>query len=146
MKLTAIRGPVSDLNFRLLLLAFERSPSLVIDCANCADPHRFFGKVPEHKLSEVYVMNAEAIYRFRDSLKMVPYWAEKLSIRNIFVTTIGTLFSYDDKEEDKEVIEGCWELMKYISGRYDVYAAVDGGEKTQGLPERYADVVLDWSK
>ena len=81
---------------KLLLKAFEKTPSLIIDCGNCADPHKLFQYVKEEQLHDVYVMNAEAIYRFRDALKQVPYWAEKLKIKSIIITPIHTLFSYDD--------------------------------------------------
>jgi hypothetical protein len=138
--LTILNGP--DSNYKLMLLAFEKPPCLVIDCANYSDPHRFFGTVPEEKLDRVYVLNAEAIYRFRDTLKMVPYWLERLKIKNVFVTTIGTLFSYDDSEEDMEVIENCWEIMRQLSAKYDVYAAADQTGKYKAFPEKYSDRMI----
>ncbi|MFH2021522.1 MAG: hypothetical protein ABIJ34_08985 [archaeon] len=143
MPLTILNGPDSSINYSLFLLAFEKAPSLVIDCANYADPHKFFGSVPEEKLEHVFIMNAEAIYRFRDSLKKAAYWAERLRIKNVFVTTIGTLFSYDDKEEDKDVTKNCWDIIKELSKRYNVYVATDNDKRYTIIPERYADKIIE---
>jgi len=123
-----------------LLKAFELTPCLIIDCGNAANPHSLFPKIREEQLHDVYVMNAEAIYRFRDALKQVPYWAQRLKVRQIIVTTIHALFSYDDEEENYNVLEQCWKLMKQISEKIPVTVGVNDLH----FAIRFADKVVSW--
>jgi hypothetical protein len=116
----------------LLLAAFEKAPSLVIDCANCANPHALFPAVPLERMHDVYVMNAEAIYRLRDTLRQVPYWARKLGVKTIVITQIGGLFSYDDKEENRDIIEHCKEIIQGLSEEYEVLMGVSGWDIQYG--------------
>ncbi|MCB9362809.1 hypothetical protein H6504_05210 [Candidatus Woesearchaeota archaeon] len=122
---------------KFLLEAFKEKPSLIIDCANSADPHRVFPQVMPEEMHDVYVMNAEAIYRYRDTLKQVPYWARRLAIKSIIVTSTRILFSYDDEEENHDVFVQCWELLKDISQRYKVIVEV--GRKEAAFARKYCD-------
>ena len=108
-------------NKRLLHLAFQKTPSLIIDCGNCANPHAL--RVRERQLHEVYVMNAEAIYRFREALRQAPAWIRKLNIQCVLITTIHALFSYDNEEENEKIIRHCWQKMKEFP--VPVYIAVN---------------------
>lgn len=120
--LTAYTG--KDVNNRLLVKAFENTPSIIIDCGNACNVHNLFPMIKEEQLHEVYVMNAEAIYRFRDALKQIPYWSKKLKIKQVVITTIHILYSYDDEEENYNVLEHCWQIMKEISKNIPVYVGV----------------------
>jgi hypothetical protein len=110
-------------NKDLLRMAIEKGNSLFIDAANCADPYSL--DVEEEQLDNVYVLNAEAIYRFRDTIKQASYWMHQFGLEHIFVSTIGGLFSYDDPKENQNVITHCVELLEDLSKTYPVYVAYD---------------------
>jgi hypothetical protein len=122
----------------LLLRAFEITPSLIVDCGNAADPHQLFPHIREELLHQVYIINAEAIYRFRDALRKLPYWINKLKIRQVVITTTHTLFSYDDEIENNNVLEQCWELMKDISKECPVTVGISG-KMHEDFAEAFAD-------
>jgi hypothetical protein len=128
--LTAYTG--NSVNRELLFKAFEK-PSLIIDCGNCANPH-----IKEEQLHDVYVMNAEAIYRLRDALNQADHWLNKLKLKSIIVTTLHTLFSYDDETENYNVIEHCWQIMKRLSEKYPVFVGATEYEK---FAVKYADKI-----
>ncbi len=136
--LTAVSGDMKEVNRMLLLKAFELAPSLVVDCGNSADPHSIFHLVPEEKLDSVYVMNAEAIYRLRDSLKQAMFWARRYNCQCIVITTVHILFSYDDEEENDNVLEHCWEIMREISAKMPVYVGIAHDKRHHRLAGRYA--------
>lgn len=131
MALIGIRGSSRSVNRALLLYAFERTPALILDCANCANPHALFPKAPFEKFDSVFVVEIEVIYSFRDALKRVPLIAEQLEIRCIVITTFNRLFDYGDEREKHEIFEHSWELMKSISASYEVVVGVhDAQEKS----------------
>jgi hypothetical protein len=131
--LVAIQG--KDAGKQLLCIALEKRPSLIIDCANSADPYSIMAE--EEWLSEVYVINAEAIYRFRDSLKKVKHIMEGLSLKVLVITPISALFSYDDPIEDNNVIRSCWQVIRELANEYEVFVAADK------LSSHYADETWD---
>ena len=139
MTLTAIKGDRDQINKKLLAKAYETLPSLILDCGNAADPHAI--RVDEQLLHHVYVMNAEAIYRFRDALKSIPRWAAELKVKTIIITTIHILYSYDDETENFNVLENCWELMKGISNDYLVYVGIGKDKMHSVFAERFSDVL-----
>jgi hypothetical protein len=142
MPLIAMKGDSKSVNRRLLLEAFETPPSLILDCGNCADSHALFPMIREEQLHDVYVMNAEAIYRFRDALRQIFYWAQKLKIKSIIITTIHALFSYDDDIENYNVLMHCWELMKELSGRYPLYVGIASDKMHLDFAERFSDNII----
>jgi hypothetical protein len=115
-----------DVNSSLLRIAFEKKPSLIIDCGNAADPYRL--NLPEEDLDSVYVIKAEAIYRFRDALRKAEGFLKGIGSKTLIVTTLETLFSYNNEEEDREVIGHCWEIIKEISSRNDVFVGPENKE------------------
>lgn len=143
MPLISISGDRKKVNRKLLMHAFQDSPSLILDCGNSADPHSLFPRIREEQLHNVYVMNAEAIYRFRDSLKETEHWMKKLKLRCLVITTIHTLFSYDNPEENHNVLEHCWELMKDISNRYPVLVGIAKDPMHIEFADRFSDKVID---
>ena len=122
--LTAYIGERKAVNRKLLLESFNLTPSLILDCGNAADVHALFPKITEEQLNNVYVINLEAIYRFRKGLQITPYWINKLGLKQIIITTISVLFSYDDEVENHNIITHCWELMKEISKNTPVKVGV----------------------
>lgn len=122
-------------NKKLLEIALEKRPSLIIDCGNSADPYTV--QTDEDALKEVYVINAEAIYRFRDALKKTSQILIELNLKVLVITTISVLFSYDDPVEDDDVISHCWEIIKEISKDTDVFVELDD------YANKWADQVWD---
>jgi hypothetical protein len=128
-------------NLELMRLAFENPPSLIVDCANCANPHRFFPEISEEQLHGVYVINAEAIYRFRDTLMKLPYWLDELGISHIIVTTTNIMFSYDDEQENHDILEHCWQLMRKLGQTSNVVVGISGAAQEE-LAQVYADKII----
>ncbi len=143
MPLISLKGDSAEINKQLLLKALAGTPSLIIDCGNSADPHALFPYAREEQLYDVYVMNAEAIYRFRDALRLAPCWAERLGIRCLVITTMHALFSYDDEEENCNVLENCWELMKGLSMKYKVYVGIARNSMHEKFAENFSDSISE---
>ncbi|MFH0876118.1 MAG: hypothetical protein V1859_09350 [archaeon] len=142
MPLISYKGNTDDINRKLMLKAFECMPSLILDCGNTANPYLVSGFINEWQMHHVYVMNAEAIYRFRDALKELPYWSDKLSVKCLVITTIHTLFSYDNPEENYNVLLHCWELMKNIAVEYPVYVGIANDQMHEEFAKRFSDEIL----
>ena len=104
----------SFINHKLLLYAANHTPSLVIDCANAANPHFLYPSVSLEKMSQVYVIELELLYKFRDVLLRVPSLIKNRNIKSVIVTTSNHLFHYQDEIENQNLIEHSWELMKSI--------------------------------
>ena len=121
----------------LLRYAVETQPSLVVDCANAANPHALFPDVEQEQLHQVYVMNAEAIYRFRDALRQVPLWAERLEVKMIIVMPIHILYAYDDEVENQDVLDDCWMIMHEIGKIYPVVVGVKANTIHEGFAKKY---------
>jgi hypothetical protein len=137
--LVAYKGDKKIVNRSLLLKAFEEVPSLILDCGNAADVHALFQNIREDKLHDVYVINLEAIYRFRSGLQGASLWAKRLKIKQIIVTTADMLYSYDDEIENDNVLEHCWEIMKGISKKYPIKVGITKGQAHQKFAEKFAD-------
>ena len=86
-------------NHELILYALNNTPSLILDCANRANPHRFYTQVPYENFKKCYVIPVDAIYRFRDTLKQTEEIANGLGVKCIVITYFGKLFDYGDKQE-----------------------------------------------
>ena len=139
--LVALEG--DDIDKSILRMAFEKRPCLLIDCSNSANPYRIH--IEEEWLDEVFVINAEVIYRFRDALKKVRLEMNKLKLKVLLVTSLGALYSYSDAVEDKNVIMNCWELLKELSADFEIFAAAD--EYSGGFADETWDtqfLVKEW--
>ena len=110
-----------DDNFELVLHALNNPPSLILDCANCANPHRFYPYVPYENYKRTYVISIDAIYRFRDTLKDTKKIAENLNVKTIVITSFDYLYAFGDDEEVDLVIEHCKELIMKLSKNLDVF-------------------------
>lgn len=105
--------------------------SLFIDAANCADPYDLFGIVDEWQLKKVYVMNAEALYRFRDTLLAAKKWMQELQCQTLYVSSIGGLFTYNNEHENQELIRHCYYILSDLSQDYTVIASIDATYEKQ---------------
>ena len=108
-----------------LLLHAVHHGGLFIDAANCANPYKLMGLVDEADLERVFVMNAEAIYRFRDTIKEARGWLEQKDCTRLYVSTVGALFSYDDAYENTQVLGHCYALLAKLAEDYEVIVAKD---------------------
>jgi len=137
--LTGIKG--EHANTALLLYALGNAPSLVIDCANCADPHSLFPYVQEEDFEEVYVIEIELLYLLRDVLKRTRKIAEERHLKCIVIPTFDYLFAYDNKEENKEIFSQCWEMVKELSKSYDILIAIH--KSHEEFADKYCDKIVE---
>ena len=142
MPLIPVKGSPRQVNKFLLFKAFEETPSLIIDCGNSADAHALFPSIKEEQLHDAYVVNAEAIYRFRDALRRIPRWQQEFNFRRIIVTTIHVLYSYDDPEENYNVLEHCWEIMKELSDSIEVYVGIAKDKMHSEFADRFSEKIV----
>lgn len=75
------------------------------------------------ELGKVYVMEAEMLYKFRDSLRRIAY--TRPPVKTIVITTVTHLFNYDDELENKNILEHCSVLIKSLARKYKVVMAWD---------------------
>jgi len=132
MSLTVLNGKTHTVNSYLLKYAASHTPSLVVDCANVANPHPFH--LTEEILSNIFIVQAEVIYKFRDTLKAIP--SMRLDVSSIIITTFHRLFHYGDETENNEIFIHAWELMKRLSLTQNVLVGVSD---TDQLSQKYCD-------
>lgn len=130
------------MNRKLLLDSFTLTPALILDCGNAVDVHSLFPEIKEEQLHEVYVINLEAIYRFRKGLEHTPRLIEELKLKQLIVTTVHVLFSYDDNVENFNILEQCWEMMKEISKLVPVNIGISYDKMHGAFAERFADNII----
>ncbi|MBS3163843.1 hypothetical protein J4439_00250 [Candidatus Woesearchaeota archaeon] len=124
--LAAFRGKTREVNARLLRLAFERLPSLVLDCAACADPMAL-PFASQEELEAVFVVEIDLLYSLRDALLQADALASALDARVVIVTTFHHLFHYQDEAENAAVVGHIWELFSALGERRDVLVGVKEG-------------------
>lgn len=142
MALSGIVG--KDVDRSIVLHAVRSRPSLLIDCANCANPHAFFHEITQEDLFDVHVMQSDLIYTFRDIMKMLPKTAGKLSLKKVAITTFESLFHYENEEENNELYLHSWELMRSASRELDIVVGVRSRGKQFGYAKAYCDR-LHWT-
>lgn len=125
MGLQIIAGTDGSMDEKVIALALENSPSIIIDASNSANVHNFplFG--PE-QFANVYVIEVEALYRLTTSLRKARAIANSIGTKNIFVTTFH-LYNYGDEDEVKDIIIYAWELLSYLADEFNIVAAVEIG-------------------
>lgn len=137
MALVGILGDRKDVNRWLLYRALAHPPTLVLDCDNCANPHVF--NVPAEAFTNIFVMQVDLIYTFRDTMLRLATVARTLGVRRIVITTHSHLFNYGNAEENENVLRHAWEEMRTLGTDHDVMV----GMTHEGLRE-YCDVVRTW--
>ncbi len=124
-------------NVKLLKFAARHPPSLVVDCANAADPHKLYPGVTLEQLSKVYVVELELLYKFRDVLLRVPSIMRKIGGDYVVVTTSNHLFHYQNEKENHDILEHAWQILRFLSRRYKIIAGV--APEHMGYAKRYCD-------
>ena len=126
MALNVLRGERRAADRKALLYAISRAPALVIDCANCADPHALFPALSQERLHDVHIIEVDLLYCLRDALLRVREFAEKKGISTVAVTSVGRLFHYHDEAENRNILEHCWELIEGLSMDFDIAVSEEG--------------------
>jgi hypothetical protein len=125
MTLSVIKGEMHDVTSRLLFYALEHTPSLIIDCSNSANPFSLFPAY-ERAFKQVYVLQAELLYKLRDTLRQLDGLTGHISLSCIVVTPFHRLMSYDNPDEDQELLGQAWALIKEYSTTRTVLVGVAG--------------------
>jgi hypothetical protein len=125
MGLVALAGERKAVNAELVAYALSRAPSLVVDCGNVCDVHRWFAKFPDADYSSVYVYEFELLHKFRDSLRTLQAVASSRGARTIVVTSMGHLFHYQNEAENNELYCHAWEFLRELGRDFDVRVAAE---------------------
>lgn len=120
MVLTVLRGERRAADRKALLYAISRAPSLVIDCANCADPHALFPALSQERLNEVHLFEVDQPSCLRDVLLRVREFAREKGIDTVAVTSVSSLFHYHDETENRDILEHCWDLIEGLATDFDI--------------------------
>jgi len=126
-----------SINRKLLLYASKHTPSLIIDCANVANPH----SLSDANLHEIYVIELELLYKFRDVLLRVPSLVRQIKAKKIIVTTSDHLFNYQDEKENNNIIEHAWELMRKIGEKYTIVVGLKENSMHEKFAKKYAHLL-----
>lgn len=121
---------------RLVHLALERAPALIIDCANIADTHLYTGWHPEHVFHDTYVLEIDLLYKFRDCIPVARRSVREHGIRFIAVTSFKHLFDYGSDVENYNVVCHAWERLS----SFEETVVVDVPQKYREVAERYCEV------
>ncbi|MBI3051758.1 hypothetical protein HYY74_04855 [Candidatus Woesearchaeota archaeon] len=135
MALIGVTG--RNVDQQLVLFALDNGSALLVDCSNCANPHQFSQLVPDERFHDVFVVEAESLYRFRSVVMALPRMARSLGVRRIVVTSFSRLFDFDDEAENADVFEHCWGMIREVAYRYDVFIGVS--EAQMAFAKRFCD-------
>ena len=126
-------------NEYLVKSAFEVVPSLIFDCENCVNLHRFS---EYYDLFEnVYVLEVELLYKFRKAVKQIPKYQKKLSVKRVVITNFRHLFDHGCIDERVDVLEDAWSNLKKVSRDIEVIIGIQGILQ-RSIALRYCDKVL----
>lgn len=125
MGIVAITGERRRVDHELVAYALQRTPSLIVDCANVCDVTKWFSRFPDADLERVFVYEMEMLYKFRDALQHVKAAAEERAVKTIVVTSMSRLFHYQNAVENSEVYCHAWETLKELGETFDVRVSAD---------------------
>jgi hypothetical protein len=147
MSLIGITGKSTDtINRALVLYAGSNLPSLVVDCANCANPHAFYPKLTLQAMQQIFIFELEQLYKFRDVLRQVPFHLNKINSKLVVVTTSDHLINYQNEDENMDIYIYAWKLMKKIGCRHNIFAGVSKDSYQLAYARKYADKLLEVDK
>jgi hypothetical protein len=130
----------SGINLELLDYAAKNIPCLIIDCSNIANPHLLYPKYTINELSNIYVIPVELIYTFRDVLQNLNKTCIEKGINKVIITKFGRLINYQNDEENNNIYNQSWELLKKHSLLLDIRIAIPKDQKETA--RRYCDIIL----
>jgi hypothetical protein len=139
--LTAICGRGRAVNAQLLAEATMNAPNLIIDCANCADPHAIARYSSAEALDDVHIIEVDLIYKFRDVLLALDETVKHIGAKKIIITTFDKLFNYQDKEENTDVYLQIWLLLRRMAATHDIIVGVREASAQEELARKYAGAI-----
>ncbi|TVM03353.1 MAG: hypothetical protein CV087_05665 [Candidatus Brocadia sp. WS118] len=125
------------INQELIQYAIKALPAILIDCANSADPHRYYPQVNLEIMQRIYVFELELLHKFRDVLRRVPLYAKKLQVKIIVVTTSDHLLNYHNEKENRDINIHAWELMRKIGDSHDIVVGVYPNSEQYTFAQKY---------
>ena len=99
----------------LLEQALKFNPSLFIDSTNCANPHKLYPKYTEQELANVLIIPTESLYRFRNAILQLPTLVKEYNVKAILLTPFNKLFDYNDKVENKNILNFAREQLEELA-------------------------------
>jgi hypothetical protein len=141
MGLAVICGTRHDMHQRILRIAAANQPVLIVDCATCADPHTLVRYATPEALDQIYVIEVDLLYKFRDVLLQLEQLAKSVGAKKILISAFDRLFHYQDEEENGDVHEQIWLLLRRIAAAHDIVVAVRKGTVHEGFARRFAGVI-----
>jgi hypothetical protein len=136
-------GPRSIIKQEVILHALHKPPSLVLDCANAANTHVFHAYLPHAPFHEVYVMETELLYTFRDILKKFPH---SMRFQTVVVTPFERLFTYHNEKENDAIHIQIWRMMYLLSERLDFVVGISAGSSQEKYAKKYAHKIIGGDK
>ncbi|MBD3318340.1 hypothetical protein GF342_00340 [Candidatus Woesearchaeota archaeon] len=140
MGLLGVRGEQRIINDHILYYAVYHTPCLLIDAANCANPHKLYPLAREEQLYNIHVIEVELLYVFRDVLLRCHRFAQQRAVRHILLTTFNQLFHYQDAKENDNIHEHAWELLRTLGQRYDVRVGIH--HRHEARARRFCDAII----
>lgn len=122
MTFKPVKGDREQTNKALLDTAIKEAPSLLIDCSRAANPYSIGGYTPED-MQEVFVVEVEMLYKFRDTIREIPRFLRETGATTVLVTDTTTLFDYDNEGENAMIRSNAGKRLQYLSQSHDVYIA-----------------------
>lgn len=117
-----------DVNdYDLTNLAFEKTPSLILDCNLGVNLFDHIDKADD--FSKVYIIEIEMLYKFLNALQNLPKYIEDLNIKLLVITNVKKLFDHGDEEETFYVFEQIWTLLKQHSKQIDILVGIKNKEQ-----------------
>jgi len=117
--LVGVRG--KNANACVVKYAVEQSPSLIVDCANAADPIRL-RLTNRVQLAQSRIIPAESLYRFRETLRVLPSLINQGEL--VAITAFHHLFGYDDEEENNNITLFSWQQLSALAMNTEVIVTV----------------------
>lgn len=144
MPLIAFSGDSArEINRYLMHYAAGRVPVILVDCANAADPHRYYPALDVNAMAQIYVFELELLHKFRDVLRQVPVYANRLKAGCVIVTTSDRLLNYHNDAENENIYRHAWELMKKLSLTRDVVVGVPRASAHYASAVRFCDDIRE---
>jgi hypothetical protein len=111
----------NELILKALNFSLDGTISLFLDCATCANSHKF----ADENLEAVFVIETESLYRFYPAIKSLKRVAKQVNAKKIFISTFNGLFDYDDDKENTDIFTDSWERIYHLSREFDIFVGVE---------------------
>jgi hypothetical protein len=114
------------------LLAKAKPLTLIIDCANAANPHKI--KIPQEELWNYEVICVELLYALRDITQRLPQ-----KYTTILITPMEVLFNYQNERENIALYSQIWQNLQKSNAT--IYVGILRGSKHEKYARLYCHEV-----